>query len=51
VKPDFIVEEIPCCKCGAVTVLYALTFAALPRLDTYVGSCCRVYKEEPCSDA
>ena len=35
--------ELTCRKCGTVTVVYALGWSAMPELDSYVGSCCRVY--------
>lgn len=40
-----IVEDVPCCKCGLVTRVVALGFGALPRIDTFVGSCCRRYRD------
>ena len=41
-----VILELACRKCGTLTVVYSLGWSAMPELDSYVGSCCRVYVED-----
>lgn len=43
-QETFITMRLICCKCEEPTIVHALTWAAMPDIEAFVGPCCWKYK-------